>query len=239
MMEQLHNLLVDVRWAIKQLNEHLERIEPTPSSEGEARESSPLAERQTWESEYNRADALRAAPPLCPAPNAPWQDWCHWFDSLDNRVRILEAGPPTQEVAHLWLELQDTQNRLAALDGVLQNLLVEAPLSPCLAHAGHHPPTPSSEGEATESSPISEIEILTQMHEAQESSQDRLERLEERLYQEIEWRKMDTRRLDKRLAALEAGPRLPELTSLHGRCPTCGRLRDASLDTDSTRTPTT
>jgi hypothetical protein len=94
MMEQLHNLLMDVRWAIKQLNEHLERIEPTPSSEGEARESSPLAERQTWESEYNRADALRVAPPLCPGPNAPWQDWCHWFDSLDNRVRILEAGPP-------------------------------------------------------------------------------------------------------------------------------------------------
>jgi len=89
--EQLENAARGLRNANKEL---AEAMNPTPSLEGEATESSPLAERQTWESEYNRADALRAAPPLCPAPNAPWQDWCHWFDSLDNRVRILEAGPP-------------------------------------------------------------------------------------------------------------------------------------------------
>jgi hypothetical protein len=69
-MEQLHNLLVDIRWAVRELNQHLERIEPTPSSAGEETESSP------------------------PPPGALWPQGYEYLKGVDRRLAALEKTLP-------------------------------------------------------------------------------------------------------------------------------------------------
>jgi len=79
-MEQLHNLLVDIRWAVRELNQHLERIEPTPSSAGAATESSPPLHGPIL-------------PDAAEVESRDWQVWW-WLKKMWERLAALEAPVP-------------------------------------------------------------------------------------------------------------------------------------------------
>jgi len=100
---------------------------------------------------------------------------------------------------------------------------------------------PPSAGEGTESSPSEHWWVKVRLEEL-EARFNRLQFQTEGRFQRLETRVAEMQEMilgvEQRLGDLEPGPPSPELTSLHGRCPTCGRLRDARADTVTTLGPT-
>ena len=102
-MEQLHNLLVDIRWAVRELNQHLERIEPTPSSAGAATESSPPLHGPIL-------------PDAAEVESRDWQVWW-WLKKMWERLAALEAGlqsPPCQHLhlPEMWVRCPDCRENV-------------------------------------------------------------------------------------------------------------------------------
>jgi uncharacterized protein YceH (UPF0502 family) len=98
-------------------------------------------------------------------------------------------------------------------------------------------PTPSSEGEATEPSPL-EVRLYNLEHQVQDLY-SRLDKLSKRRAEDSLRLEVRLRTLEARVIALEAGLQSPPNTSQPGYCPTCGRSMPVSPDTERTREPMT